>query len=74
MHRQTDVVKSLAERRTALGLRREDLASRTGLTLRTIDRIESGEIRKPQPLTRKAIASALHCAEADLWPPQEIAA
>ena len=73
MHRQNDAVKSLSERRTAIGLRREDLASQTGLTLRTIERIESGAIRRPQPLTRKAIAEVLNCDPAELWPEEAAA-
>lgn len=68
MNRQTEPVKSVAERRSALGLTPTDLASRTGLSLRTIERIESGDIRRPHRLTRKAIARVLKCDPLDLWP------
>lgn len=79
MHRQNDSVKSLSERRGALGLTPTDVASRTGITLRTIERIEKGQIRRPHRLTREAIASVLQCDPADFWPlespePEEAAA
>lgn len=68
MHRQNESVKSLAERRAALGLTQTDLASRTGISLRNIERIERGQVRKPHRLTREAIASVLECDPTDLWP------
>lgn len=54
--------------REAIGLTREGLAFRTGLTVRTIERVEGGHV-DPHRVTRRAIAAALECSVADLgWP------
>lgn len=59
--------------REAKGHTREWLAFRTGLTVRTIERIEGGHV-DPQRVTRRAIAAALECDTADLGWPEEAAA
>lgn len=71
MNRQTEFVKSIAERRDELGLTPTDLASRTGVSLRTIERIEAGKHRRPHRLTQRAIAKVLKCDPVDLWPREE---
>lgn len=50
--------QEIATLRKSKGLTQEELASRTGLTVRTIQRIESGE-SVPRSYTLKAIAQAL---------------
>lgn len=55
----------LVARRLASGLTVEDLASRLGVTVRTLRRWESGECT-PQPLQRRPLAEALGVTSAEL--------
>lgn len=69
MDRQNEASTSpVQEARDAIGLSPEGLASKTGLTLRTIERIEAGEIRRPHRLTREAIARVLRRDPDELFP------
>jgi transcriptional regulator with XRE-family HTH domain len=58
MNRQSSEV-NVQEVREAQGLSREGLASKAGLSLRTIERLESGEIKRPHRATVAVIATAL---------------
>jgi transcriptional regulator with XRE-family HTH domain len=44
--------------RQRLGLAQEDLAARTGLSTRTISKIETGRIAAPRPATVRLLAEA----------------
>lgn len=61
------------ERRESIGLTREGLAFKTGLTVRTIERIEAGHVT-PQRVSRRAIAAVLGCDTGELGWPDEVAA
>ncbi|RYZ20847.1 MAG: XRE family transcriptional regulator [Chitinophagaceae bacterium] len=56
------------EARRRKGLTQEELAERTRITVRTIQRIESGETA-PRAFTLKTIAEALDLSLSDLLPP-----
>ncbi|TCJ13268.1 XRE family transcriptional regulator [Flaviaesturariibacter flavus] len=56
------------EARRREGLTQEELAERTGITVRTIQRIESGETT-PRAFTLKTIAEVLGLSLSDLQPP-----
>ncbi|WP_345253272.1 helix-turn-helix transcriptional regulator [Flaviaesturariibacter amylovorans] len=58
----------LTEARKRKGLTQEDLAEASGVTVRTIQRIESGET-VPRPYTVKALAGALDVSFESLQPP-----
>ncbi|MFS8521870.1 MAG: tetratricopeptide repeat protein [Micromonosporaceae bacterium] len=51
--------------RQRLGLAQEDLAARTGLSTRTISKIETGRIAAPRPATVRLLAEAFGLAGAD---------
>jgi predicted transcriptional regulator len=53
--------ESIQQRREGLGLSREGLADRAQVTLRTIERIEAGEVT-PQRSTLRVIDLALEAA------------
>jgi transcriptional regulator with XRE-family HTH domain len=53
--------------REGLGLSREGLAFKAGLSLRSVERIEAGDTN-PHRATVRAIAAALECDPADLAP------
>jgi len=54
--------------REAAGLPVEGLAFKAGMTVRTIERIEAGQVTKPHRATARAIADALGLELADLQP------
>lgn len=55
--------------REAQGLSPEGLAFKAHVTIRTVERIESGAVKNAHRLTRRAIADALGCSGSDLgWP------
>lgn len=53
-------------------LTREGLAYKAGLTVRTIERIEAGQVM-PHRVTRRAIAAVLDMDPDHLWPQKEAA-
>ncbi len=55
----------LKELRTGLNISQKELSEKTGLTLRTIQRIENNEV-KPSLYPVKAISDALELASSDL--------
>ena len=55
----------LNELRTGLNISQKELSEKTGLTLRTIQRIENNEV-KPSLYSVKAISDALELASSDL--------
>jgi transcriptional regulator with XRE-family HTH domain len=55
----------LKELRTSLNCSQKELSEKTGLTLRTIQRIENNEV-KPSLYSVKAISDALELASSDL--------
>jgi transcriptional regulator with XRE-family HTH domain len=60
----------LRRARLEQGLTVEDLASRAGISGRTILSAELGE-HHPYPASRRVIAMALGLAERTLWPPDD---
>ena len=69
MNRQNDSVNlhPLARTRIEKGVTKEGLADRAGLSLRAIERIESGE-NYPRRSTQTVIAMALGVDPTDIWP------
>jgi transcriptional regulator with XRE-family HTH domain len=64
-------LKPLEQRRLALGYSRERLgAAAGGISSATVKRVERGRVR-PHPATRVALARALGCRVADLFPDHE---
>lgn len=59
--------------RQSKGLTRTDLASKSGMSLRAIERLENGEV-EPRRATRQVVAMALGCHPGDIWPELEMAA
>ena len=57
---QPDLGKKIAELRKAKGLTQEELVEKCNLNVRTLQRIESGEVT-PRSYTTKAIFTALDC-------------
>lgn len=55
------------------GLTREGLAWKAGVALRTVDRIESGDVT-PHRLTQEAIARVLGAKRNELFPDEPVAA
>ena len=55
----------LKELRTGLNISQKELSEKTGLTLRTIQRIENNEV-KPSLYSVKAISDALELASSEL--------
>lgn len=62
-----EVVRS---RREAEGLTQTDLSVKSGISLRSIQRIEKGEVL-PRPFTLKALQNALTFSSEDLMPQDE---
>ncbi|HEY0055544.1 MAG TPA: helix-turn-helix domain-containing protein [Pedobacter sp.] len=58
--KQPELGIKLAEIRKEKGITQEDLVQKCNVTVRTIQRIESGDVT-PRPLTLKLIAEALDC-------------
>lgn len=56
--------------RAAKGYTQNDLAEKTGISLRSIQRIEKGEVL-PRPFTIKALASVLQFSNQDLKPAED---
>lgn len=69
---ETVYIHPLRAARTAQGLTREDLASRTGLSFETIERVEQGKACHRS--TRVAIGLALGLPVDDLFEPEQLAA
>lgn len=65
-HKLAEVVYA---RRTAEGLTQTELSEKTGISLRSIQRIEKGEVL-PRPFTVRALANVLSFSEQDLEPEQ----
>lgn len=76
MTRQTSGAHPVAVHRESQDRSREWLADQAGVSVRTIERIELGEVAKPHRVTRRAIANALGVDATQLWPvtPQRAAA
>jgi transcriptional regulator with XRE-family HTH domain len=55
-------VVTLRERRLALGLTQEELAARSGLSVRSIQALEAGRFARPRPGTARLLADALELA------------
>lgn len=58
--KQPDLGKKIAELRKAKGLTQEELVEKCNLSIRTIQRIESGEVT-PRSYTIRIIFAALDC-------------
>src|SRR5579859_2184480 len=56
---------AIRQRRAELCLTQEDLADRTGLSVRTISDIERGRITRPRRSSATILASALHLDQVD---------
>jgi transcriptional regulator with XRE-family HTH domain len=56
-----DIATAVRARREALGMSREGLADRAGVSFKTITRIESGEVT-PRPATLRVIELAFEAA------------
>ncbi len=56
----TDIGMRIAELRRQRGLTQEELADRTGLNVRTIQRIEQGEVT-PRPSTLRMLSDLFEC-------------
>jgi ribosome-binding protein aMBF1 (putative translation factor) len=65
MNRQANADR-IRRAREAVELSTTGLAYKAGLSLRTIERIEAGEV-KPRPSTLRVIAWALDVDERELW-------
>jgi transcriptional regulator with XRE-family HTH domain len=61
---------ALAQARASKKMTLERLAQRSGLSVGAVSRIETGVIRNPRFLTKKALAEALGFRVVDLWPPE----
>lgn len=57
--KQTELGQTIAQRRQERGLSQYELAERTGIHRSLIGRIESGEIRRPDPAKLARLAAAL---------------
>lgn len=62
----------VATARSEMRLPREGLAFKAGVSVKTIERIESGQVT-PHRATQRAIAAVLGCEPTDLWPLPEAA-
>lgn len=56
--------------RAEQGLSVTDLASKARVSIRSVERIELGQVN-PRRATRDVLARALKCKPADLWPELE---
>lgn len=68
-----DVLHPLRVVRLARGMSTMEVAFRAGVNLRTVERIEAGEIASPRRSTLKVIADALGCEPEDLQPTEAAA-
>jgi transcriptional regulator with XRE-family HTH domain len=59
------LAKVVQDRRAAQALTQTELAEKTGISLRSVQRIEKGEVL-PRPFTIRALATALSFKEEDL--------
>ena len=59
------LAKVVQTHRAAQGLTQTELAGKTGISLRSVQRIEKGEVL-PRPFTIRALATALNFKEKDL--------
>ena len=66
-------VHPVTQAREEMGLPKEGLAFKAGVTLKTIERIERGGPGTPHRLNRRAIAEVLGRDPADLWPEKRAA-
>jgi transcriptional regulator with XRE-family HTH domain len=62
--KQPELGKKIAELRKSKGLTQEELVEKCNLNVRTLQRIESGEVT-PRSYTIKAIFTALDCSVYD---------
>ena len=58
----------LAVARHYRALSQRDLARLSGMTQVGISHIESGRVKQPHGLSKRALAEALHFEVADIWP------
>lgn len=65
-------VHPVAQARAEIGLPREGLAFKAGVSVKTIERIEKGAVT-PHRVTQAAIADVLGCQPSDLWPERKAA-
>lgn len=67
--RQTPLSERIRDARKAQGLSPEGLAFKAGVSLKTVERIETGAITEPRRATLKVIVDALGLdpAEFGLW-------
>ena len=70
MNKQAEIGKEIKDRRNTLGLSIEALSEISGISARTIQRIESGE-SSPRGHTLKGIADALNCDITELTQPEK---
>ncbi len=63
-HRLAEVIRN---RRTAAGFTQTELSEKTGISLRSVQRIEKGEVL-PRAFTIKALATVLNFSDQDLVP------
>ena len=70
MNKQAEIGKEIKDRRNTLGLSIEALSEISGISARTIQRIESGE-SSPRGHTLKGIAEALNCDITELTQPEK---
>lgn len=66
MHNETSALPRLRELRHEKGLTMRQLAERACLSHSAIEHIEHGRVRRPNHLTRKALAEALSATEQEL--------
>lgn len=66
MHISSDSTELLVQRREAMGLTQEDLARRTGLSVRMISDLERGRTRKPHPRSLQLLTTALELDPSDM--------
>lgn len=62
----SDSTELLVQRREAMGLTQEDLARRTGLSVRMISDLERGRTRKPHPRSLHLLTAALELDQSDM--------
>jgi len=68
----SDNMHPVRQARERLGRQREWLAFRAGVTVRTVERIEAGDV-DPHRVTKRAIAEALGVAPSALgWPDADL--
>jgi DNA-binding XRE family transcriptional regulator len=67
-------VHPVAAARKRMNLSREGLAFKAHVSMKTIERIETGRPTQPHRATQNAIADVLGCAVSDLWREEEEAA